>query len=281
MKAAPRMPAALLLLSVIALTGAAGFAADEKDADTAVIDVSAMLEIFETDPQTAKDLLRRNLSGGDLIAELEKLAEEKIAEQIDCVFIRTADDHLAEIKSVAEIIFGTVGDPPEIPNTVEINGRVKGKIRPSYSFPTSLNERDSGITFTVQPSHVTPIEHSTTRRRPEPGVWANRRGDREKKQPRPDVAVLMLTLDWTHFAGGESMHSRPGVTPENHPNMFRTQPRFRHAAPTGLSIPLIHGQATLISCFASPERPDRHAFVFVTAWQLPVTEAPPKPVDVE
>ena len=276
-------PGYVLALSAVLSFAFANVRAADDDEEIqqgdSVTDASAMLEIYETDSALARLLLKGDLDGAALIKELAALQQKDKATLVDCLFARTACQHRAEIKSVEEVSVGLVGDPPEIPGQLTINGPIEGKIRPSPSVYGYFGNRDVGIAWSLELTTAArnPGIRSLTQRAHEPGAWVDRRHQREgaSRSPPDPEHVVTLTLDWTVHAGIDSSHVRPGITPKDHPNVQKTHPRFRRVRPEGLVFPLIVGEPVLVTCVPSPRDPDRHAFIFLTTWKLAVVDGKP------
>lgn len=109
--------------------------------------VELTAEWIEVDLAALPGLLKKHGGEDDsrpLYDEVLEMIEAKAAERVEMVFGRLPLGDNGSIRSVEEVIYPTEYDPPEIPNTVTIEGGNADNIPISSAMPAAFETRDVG-----------------------------------------------------------------------------------------------------------------------------------------
>ena len=234
-----------LLVILIAFVSLGGMMARSQEPETNPA-VAILVEVVSLEKTEGSQLLASKTVESSTRGTIDRLVTEGRGRLHDCLYLRLDHDSKADLKSVEEIIFGTEGDPPEIPNEVVLKGDLKGKISPTNSTYAAFDVRDAGNTWRVKAR-----------------VKTEGAG---KKNPALPTIRLEGELEWVTLLFRELPVSGPNV-PKDNPMAAKWQPRF-HSAEILNPLRLVDGKSALVGTLEEAGEPDRLLFVFLTAWIL-------------
>lgn len=212
--------------------------------------VAVMVEMISVPRELAAGLLREEAGagagkGGETIrAQVEELMEEGKASLGDCLYLRARKGGRGSVRSVDEVIYGTEGDPPEIPSEWTARGDVDGKLPITDSIYAAFEVREKGTILEIQ-------------------AWLDRT-NREEDSP---IIVLDPVFSLVVLKGKEYVLSGPRE-PKPNPMAGKWQPRF-HTNTIDHEIRLEGGKTALAGTFEDADEAENQWLVFFTGWTVP------------
>lgn len=107
-------------------------------------DVAVLVETVELGEGLTRKLDRKSLDAPGLRTLVDGWIAADQADWIDCTYLRAANLAQVELNSRLEVIYGTEGDPPEVPTEFATNG-AKGRMAPSNSTFTAFESDFEGL----------------------------------------------------------------------------------------------------------------------------------------
>lgn len=227
--------------------------------DTLPTDLAILFEIFELSPEFHRSLDPGRLADPQLRKDVDEWIAANDASLVDCSYIRLEPSTTASLASRLEVMFGTEGDPPEVPNKIALDG-VKGeRVRPTDSTFTAFESDFEGCWSDVEGRLVAQSTDVVV-------AGADPFATGEARSSEHFVALSGNLLVWNVLKEKISLAS-DREDPLQAPLADKWQPIFsRISIDESLTLPA--GQSRLIQMVESPRDPNRRALIFVTAWIL-------------
>ena len=234
---------------------------------------SGLLEVYSLSQSEALEMISAGTPGSEVYQEIisKKDADDRL---IECLFVRQRDSDRRAILSVEELIYGTEGDPPELPNILELNRVKEPRMVPTDSTFTAFETRNVGFSWdlvmesesdlAVDPFRevsadpfADPVE-KPKRNRPEENADASDQMESESH----NIDVYMH-LEWTVLKEKVSLATDPNH-PEERPLAHKWLPRFKTIQVSG-EFTLENGIPSLLRIERSPRDTEEMVAIFVTA----------------
>ena len=225
------------LLAVAVGTGALGLASVESEESAS--DLAVMVEMIAVNRESLTDLLRSKGNDDEKRHQLDTWMKEERAELGECLYLRVAGGKAGKLSSVQELIYGTEGDPPEIPNEWIVEGDYQGRPPITQSAYAAFEVRELGTVLEV-------------------------RGQVEEEAPgflsvEPILSVSELKERQGVLAGPRE--------PDPNPMSGKWQPLIQ-SSEIDHPLRLVDGRCHLVGTMAHATDPSMQWVVFLTAWDL-------------
>jgi hypothetical protein len=224
-------------------------------------DLAVLIEIFELTPGISQSLDPALLVDQQLRPRLDDWTAAGDASLVDCSYIRLEKSTTAILASRLEVMYGTEGDPPEVPNEITIDGAKGGSIRPTDATFTAFESDFEGLWSEVDARLVDQSVDGAIG-----GVDPFAAG--VTRSSEHFVALAGSLLVWNVLKERNSLASDRG-DPLQAPLADKWQPTFsRIAIAESLTLPT--GHPRLIQMVDSPRDANRRVLIFATVWILRV-----------
>lgn len=233
-------PGRIFLGAAIFLPGSPWLSSLPADEHGRAENLAVMAEVISLSREDAGALLRGE---GDDESRREKiegwLAEDR-ASLGDALYLRVKRAQTASVRSVEELIYGTEGDPPEIPNEFIVEGKFEGTPPITQSMYAAFDTREVGTILEFW---------GNLDRQGADGNWI--------VQTEPKFALLSLKKKEGVLEGPRE--------PKPNPMAAKWQPRF-HTAEIDHPMRVPAGKPVLAGTLDHATDPDRQWWVFLTVW---------------
>lgn len=201
--------------------------------------VSVLVQIYETDAGSALEVLDLKDDAKALAHVRSRQCEGK-ASLVECVYVRAASGDRLRIESVLERLFGTEGDPPEIPSQVTLVDAKPPHLEPTHSTFTAFETDYEGLRIEIDPVA----------------------GDGESQ-----VIDLNTTIQWSVLKEKVSL-AADSEARQQKPLADKWHPLFTVTDIDESQTTQRSGEIVLLHAAPSPQKSEKTAIVFLTAWIL-------------
>lgn len=222
-------------------------------------DLAVLFEVFELSPEFSRSLDPGKLADPQLRKKVDEWIVAKDASLVDCSYLRLEPSTSASLASRLEVMYGTEGDPPEVPNEITLDETKGERMRPTDSTFTAFESDFEGFWSDVEAHLVDQSEDGVVA-----GIDPFATG--EARLSEQFVALSGSLLTWKVLKEKISLASDP-EDPLQAPLADKWQPTFASVSITESST-LPVGQSRLIQMVESPRAPGRRVLIFVTGWIL-------------
>lgn len=228
-------------------------------ADEATTDLAVLFEIFELSPAFSQSLDPAVLSDQQLRQRIEEWTAAGDSTLADCSYVRLEKSTTAFLASRLQVMYGTEGDPPEVPNEIKIDDAKGERMRPTDSTFTAFAADFAGHWSEVE-AHLVDQSADGDVGGSDPFATGVARSSEHF------VALSGSLFVWSVLKEKISLASDRD-DPLQAPLADKWHPLFTRIA-ISESLILPTGQSRLIQMVESPRDPSRRVLIFATAWIL-------------
>jgi len=222
-------------------------------------DLAVLFEIFELSPEFSRSLDPGKLADPQLRKKVDEWIVSKEASLVDCSYLRLEPSTTASLASRLQVMYGTEGDPPEVPNEITLDGAKGERMRATDSTFTAFESNFEGCWSDMEARLVVQSTDGAV-------AGADPFATGEARTSEHFVALSGNLLVWNVPKEKISLAS-DREDPLQAPLADKWQPTFsRISIDESLTLPA--GQSRLIQMVESPRDPNRRVLIFVTAWIL-------------